>query len=147
MLEVMKGDGNLERTDQRLRTIKGFIEEKLSNGGAELTLDEALVHWELENQSCEEREETLRAIGKGLADLEAGRMRPFEEFDREFREARPPVSAMSYRIQPSAQAEEDIERIFDWLSKRSPDGAARWYESFWDGTPKTMHFNSEVRVT
>jgi hypothetical protein len=27
-----------------LRAFKGFIEEKLSNGGSDLTLDEALVH-------------------------------------------------------------------------------------------------------
>jgi hypothetical protein len=68
-----------------LRAFKGFIEEKLSNGGADLTLDEALVHWEIENQTDEEREDTLRAIGQGLSDVEAGRTRPFEEFDREFR--------------------------------------------------------------
>jgi hypothetical protein len=68
-----------------LRTFKGFIEEKLSNGGSDLTLDEALVHWDIENQTDEERQATLRAIGDGLADVEAGRTRPFEEFDREFR--------------------------------------------------------------
>jgi hypothetical protein len=68
-----------------LRAFKGFIEEKLSDGGADLTLDEALVHWEIENQTDEEREDTLRAIGQGLSDVEAGRTRPFEEFDREFR--------------------------------------------------------------
>jgi hypothetical protein len=68
-----------------LRAFKGFIEEKLSNGVADLTLDEALVHWELENQTDEEREDTLRAICQGLSDVEAGRTRPFEEFDREFR--------------------------------------------------------------
>jgi hypothetical protein len=73
-----------ERTND-LRAFKGFLEEKLSNGGAELTLDEALVEWELENQTDEEREATLRAIGEGLADVEAGRTRPFEEFDHEFR--------------------------------------------------------------
>ena len=68
-----------------LRAFKGFIEEKLSNGGADLTLDEALVHWEIENQTDAEREDTLRAIGLGLSDVEAGRTRPLEEFDREFR--------------------------------------------------------------
>jgi hypothetical protein len=41
-----------------------------------------------------------------------------------------------YRIQPSAQAETDINRIFNCLSERSPDGAARWYESFWDATER-----------
>ena len=43
---------------------------------------------------------------------------------------------MSYRIEPTAQALADIERIFDWLSTRSLDGAARWYASFWDATER-----------
>jgi hypothetical protein len=68
-----------------LRAFKGFIEEKLLNGGAEPTLDEALTRWELENQTDAEREETLQGIREGLADVEVGRTRPFEEFDREFR--------------------------------------------------------------
>jgi plasmid stabilization system protein ParE len=37
---------------------------------------------------------------------------------------------MTYRVQPTAQAEADIDRIFAWLSGRSPEGARRWYESF-----------------
>jgi hypothetical protein len=68
-----------------LRAFKGFIEAKLADGGAELTLDEALAHWDIENQSDEEREATLRSIRDGLADVEAGRTRPLEHFDREFR--------------------------------------------------------------
>jgi plasmid stabilization system protein ParE len=47
---------------------------------------------------------------------------------------------MTYRIQPSAQAEADIDRIFNWLSQRSPDGAARWYESFRDATERLKQF-------
>ena len=74
----------IERVND-LRAFKGFIEDKLSNGGADLTLDEDLVHWEVENQTDEEREDTLRAIGEGLSDIEAGRTRPLEEYDREFR--------------------------------------------------------------
>ena len=35
---------------------------------------------------------------------------------------------MSYRVEPTAQALADIERIFDWLSTRSVDGASRWYD-------------------
>jgi hypothetical protein len=68
-----------------LRAFKGFIEETLSNGGSDLTLDEALVHRDIENQTDEERQATLRAIDDGLANVDAGRTRPFEEFDREFR--------------------------------------------------------------
>ena len=56
-----------------LRAFKGFIEEKLSHGETTLTLDEALMIWEVENQTEEEREETLRAIQLGLDDMYAGR--------------------------------------------------------------------------
>jgi hypothetical protein len=47
---------------------------------------------------------------------------------------------MTYRIQPSAQAEADIDRFFNWLSERSPDGAVRWYESFWNAMERLKNF-------
>jgi plasmid stabilization system protein ParE len=47
---------------------------------------------------------------------------------------------MSYRIHTTAQAEADIERIFTWLAERSPQGAARWYESFWDAAERLREF-------
>lgn len=66
---------------------------------------------------------------------------------------------MTYRVQPTAQAEADIDRIFAWLSERSPEGARRWYESFWDSAerlktmplccgfaPENDDFNDEVRL-
>jgi plasmid stabilization system protein ParE len=37
---------------------------------------------------------------------------------------------MTYRVELTGQAEADIDRIFVWLSERSPEGARRWYESF-----------------
>ena len=37
---------------------------------------------------------------------------------------------MTYRIETTAQAEADIERIYAWLSGRSVAGANRWYGSF-----------------
>lgn len=74
----------IERSND-LRAFKNFIDEQLANGGADLALDEALARWEYENSSMEEREETIRAIQSGLADIEAGRVRPIEDFDREFR--------------------------------------------------------------
>jgi len=52
---------------------KSFIEEKLAHGGAELTLDEVLINWELDNQTEKERQETLEAIQLGLDDMYAGR--------------------------------------------------------------------------
>ncbi len=66
---------------------------------------------------------------------------------------------MTYRVQPTAQAEADIDRIFAWLSERSPDGARRWYDSFWDAAerlktmplacalaPENDDFDDEVRL-
>lgn len=68
-----------------LPAFKAFLNEKLPKNGTNLTVDEALALWELENQTEQEREETLEAIRQGLADVEAGRTRPFEAFDHEFR--------------------------------------------------------------
>lgn len=62
-----------------LRAFKGFIDEQLANSGADLTLDEALARWEYENSPEEEREETIRAIQRGLDDMYAGRTKPAEE--------------------------------------------------------------------
>src|SRR5262245_49993059 len=70
------------------RAFRDFLDATLSDGGPDLTLDDALGLWEQENQTEDERAETHRAIRQGLADIEAGRVRPFEEFDREFREER-----------------------------------------------------------
>jgi hypothetical protein len=63
-----------------------FLDEKLANGEANLTLDGALGLWEYENASEAERASTREAIRGGLADVECGRVRPFHEFDREFRQ-------------------------------------------------------------
>ena len=41
--------------------------------GAEMTLDEALIHWEAEHQTDAEKEDTLRAIEQGFSDITAGR--------------------------------------------------------------------------
>ncbi len=69
-----------------VRAFRSFLDEKLSNEGANLTLDEALGLWEYENASDEQRAETRGAIQQGFADVEAGRVRPLEDFDREFRQ-------------------------------------------------------------
>ena len=65
------------------RAFRDFLDAKLSNGGANLPLDEAIVLWEYENQTEEERAETLQAIREGLADIDAGRTRPAQEVVRE----------------------------------------------------------------
>ena len=68
-----------------LRAFKGFIDAKLSSGGAHLTLDDALGLWDHENQTEEEREDTLEGIRQGFADIEAGRVRPAREALEELR--------------------------------------------------------------
>ena len=84
ILDEPKG-WNSHGTSERLTSLQRFCRRKALNRGADLTLDEALVHWDIENQTDEERQDTLRAIGDGLTDVEAGQTRPVEEFDREFR--------------------------------------------------------------
>ena len=69
-----------------LSAFKGFIEEKLAHGEANLTPDEALLHWELENQTDEERRETLEAIQLGLDDMYAGRTIDALEFVERMRQ-------------------------------------------------------------
>ena len=75
-------------TDRRedLQAFRAFIDEKLANGGATLTPTEVLDLWEIQNPTDEEREETLTAIRQGLKDADVGRVRPLEEFNREFRQ-------------------------------------------------------------
>jgi hypothetical protein len=67
------------------RAFRDFLNAKLSNGGDGLTLDEYLDLWEYEDQSDEERQETFEAIRDGLADVEAGRVRPAREALAELR--------------------------------------------------------------
>lgn len=71
-----------DRTND-LRAFRDFADEQLAHDGADLTLDEALARWAYENSSDEEREETVRAIQRGLDDMHAGRTRPAEEALRE----------------------------------------------------------------
>ena len=75
---------SIERRDDPL-AFRDFLDAKLSNGGAGLTLGECLDLWEYENQAESEREEVMEAIRRGLDDAAAGRTKPFDEFDREFR--------------------------------------------------------------
>lgn len=67
-----------------LHAFKNFIDEQLS-GEIVPTVDEVLARWEHENESEAEREETLAAIRRGLADIEAGRVVPAREAVAELR--------------------------------------------------------------
>lgn len=37
---------------------------------------------------------------------------------------------MTQSVRVSARAEQDADTIFTWLSQRSPEGAARWYQCY-----------------
>jgi predicted transcriptional regulator len=68
-----------------LHAFRAFIDEQLANGGTTLTPAEALELWELQNPSEDEEQETVEAIRRGLADVEAGRVRPAREALAELR--------------------------------------------------------------
>jgi predicted transcriptional regulator len=74
-------------TDRKddLRAFRAFIDEQLGNGSAALTPAEALELWEIQNPSESEEHETVEAIRRGLADVEAGRVRPAREALAELR--------------------------------------------------------------
>ncbi|MFI5460540.1 MAG: hypothetical protein ACHRXM_34430 [Isosphaerales bacterium] len=55
-----------------VRAFRSFLDEKLSNGGASLTLDECLDLWDAETQSATERDETVQAVREALDDMLAG---------------------------------------------------------------------------
>lgn len=76
-------------TTTELQYFRDFLNEKLANGGAELTPEEALDEWrELhpDPDELEDEEDDLTAIKAALDDLDRGeKAMPFEEFDREMR--------------------------------------------------------------
>jgi hypothetical protein len=78
------GAMSLKRIDDP-QAFREFLDAQLADGGANLTLDEVLALWECENQTEAERAETLAAIREGLADVEAGRVRPAREAIAELR--------------------------------------------------------------
>lgn len=56
------------------RAFRDFLDAQLSNGDEPQSLDELLALWEYENSPETEREETYRAIQRGLDDMRAGRL-------------------------------------------------------------------------
>jgi predicted transcriptional regulator len=61
-----------------LESFHHFIGEQLSSGrAAKISPEEAVVLWR-------ERQETVDAIREGIDDIEAGRVKPLDEFLREF---------------------------------------------------------------
>lgn len=96
------------------RAFRDFLDAKISNGGANLTLDDALGLWEYENQTDEEREDTLRAIREGLADVDAGRVRPaFEALEELRRKHNLPPQEIQIGPSPSEEATPALEDLVD----------------------------------
>jgi predicted transcriptional regulator len=58
-----------------------FLGQTLSHGDRETPPESLLRKWRAQR----EYEETVEAIREGMADIEAGRCRPFEEFAAEMR--------------------------------------------------------------
>jgi hypothetical protein len=66
-----------------LQAFREFLDARLANGSNGSTLDEILELWDYENSPQEEREETLKAIRRGLDDMHAGRtVDAFESAER-----------------------------------------------------------------
>jgi predicted transcriptional regulator len=66
-----------------LYAFKSFVDEQLASG--ETAVDEVLAHWDFENASEAERQETIEAIRRGFADVAAGRVMPAREAVAELR--------------------------------------------------------------
>jgi hypothetical protein len=73
-----------ERIDD-LRAFREFIDGHLGNGGSDLTPEECLDLWILENSSDSEREIRVAEIQQGLDDMYAGRTRPARDALNELR--------------------------------------------------------------
>lgn len=72
-------------TTNELREFHHFLGEKLSNGGADLSPEEALDEWR--QLHPEDSSDDLAAIKEALDELDrGGNVRSVEEFDREFRQ-------------------------------------------------------------
>jgi hypothetical protein len=74
-LEGEEHRGNQNMATKRfndLRAFRDFLNAKLSNAGNSLTLDECLDLWDIENQTDEERDDTIRAVREALDDMRAG---------------------------------------------------------------------------
>jgi hypothetical protein len=63
-----------------LESFHQFVGQQLASATAEpMSPEQALALWR-------ERQDSLAAIREGLADIEAGRFKTLEEFDRDFRQ-------------------------------------------------------------
>lgn len=77
----------MQLTIDELNRFHRFAEEKLSNGGGDLTLEDLVDMWNLENPPPQQVREDVLAVKAALRDLDNGdRGIPFEDHIRELRE-------------------------------------------------------------
>ncbi len=69
-------------TKEDMQDFNRFVDERIKNGGAELTLEELAFEW----QTTRERDEVNAIIRRGLDDIDAGRHRPAREVTEELRQ-------------------------------------------------------------
>jgi 16S rRNA C967 or C1407 C5-methylase (RsmB/RsmF family) len=68
-----------------LVAFRKFVDEQLSNGGAKLTLNEVLARWENENQTPEERQNSMQALEQSLKHTGSSNDQSFNEVLEDFR--------------------------------------------------------------
>jgi hypothetical protein len=79
--------GNLAKavTKEAIEQFHDFAISLVSGAGSDLTWRQLFELWRLENPSVAEYGENVLAIQESLDAMDAGRMRPFSDFDAEFR--------------------------------------------------------------
>jgi hypothetical protein len=55
-----------------LMAFRDFVNKQLADGGANLSPDECLALWDLENESDQERADTVQAVREALEQMRAG---------------------------------------------------------------------------
>ena len=74
-------------THSELERFQSFVVEKLSNGNSDLTPEQVLDLWRIENPTTDEHAANVEAIREAVADMEAGdHGRPYKEVLDEIRE-------------------------------------------------------------
>ena len=66
-------------TAEQLEAFQHFAREKINGGADDLSFDELVELWMLQNLPDRELQDSLRALEEGIADAQAGRVRPAEE--------------------------------------------------------------------
>jgi len=71
----------MSTTQEEIDRFHHFASEKLSNGRADLSMDELYRQWQTE----QEKSAAIASIERGLEDADAGRLRSLEDVDADVR--------------------------------------------------------------